>query len=230
MISDKLSVLDNPVWHALQTIHKEYALGTNTIQRYPANLLQILGCENPATAQISDIEPWVAAHEKLYIVGEPVYIPENWKLHSRLDCVQMICQHPVKLSTKSTDEIIMLSDRDTDQMLDLINLVQPGYFHEKTPLLGHYFGIKRDHELVAMAGERLRMTGFTEISAVVTHPAYTGNGFAQQLVAHVANRNLEEGTLPFLHFVHTNHRAQEIYRLLGFTERKVIPFWQISRK
>ena len=59
-------------------------------------------------------------------------------------------------------------------MLALINLVQPGYFLPGTKMMGDYYGIWQNGELVAVTGERMRMHGLTEISAVVTHPDFTG--------------------------------------------------------
>jgi predicted GNAT family acetyltransferase len=44
--------------------------------------------------------------------------------------------------------------------------------------MGAYYGIRIGNELIAMAGERLAVPGFREISAVVTHPAHTGHGYA----------------------------------------------------
>ena len=220
--------LDNPVWHALDSIHHNFALGTDTIKRYPSDILQIMGCKYPETANLNDAENWVRPKEKLFIVGELTPIPSNWKILHKLECVQTIYPKPVNSSSKTPSEIVHLNENDRAEMIQLINLVQPGYFNKNTPLLGSYFGIKQDNKLVAIAGERLRMTGFTEISAVVTHPSFTGKGFAQQLVSHVANKNFNEGALPFLHFVITNERARKVYELLGFKERKIIPFWQLS--
>jgi len=79
-----------------------------------------------------------------------------------------------------------------------------------------------------MAGERLCIDGFTEISAVCTHPSFTGRGFAMQLIAHVTNKNINEVSLPFLHFVSSNSRAGKIYELLGYSKIRTIEFSQLS--
>ena len=140
----------------------------------------------------------------------------------------MVCEKPVMLSFKNPEPITQLSAKDLPDMLNLINLVQPGFFFHDTPLLGDYFGIRINDQLVAITGERLRITNLTEVSAVVTHPLFTGKGFAQQLITHVMNKNSRDGSIPFLHFVAGNDRAQKIYELLGFERRRIIPFWGLT--
>ncbi|HXR79700.1 MAG TPA: GNAT family N-acetyltransferase, partial [Saprospiraceae bacterium] len=95
--------------------------------------------------------------------------------------------------------------------------------------MGDYYGIWQQDELVAISGERMRMNGLTEISAVVTHPEFTGRKYAQQLVAHVAKKNIEVGIIPFLHVAESNERAIGLYHKLGFSPRRLTPFWKIKR-
>lgn len=73
------------------------------------------------------------------------------------------------------------------------------------------------------------MDGFTEISAVVTHPDFAGRGFAKQLVAFVSNKNLEQGIVPFLHVAQSNERAIRLYQYLGFSRRRSIDFTKFCR-
>lgn len=227
MKNDFYQNLDNPVWHALQTVHQPYAQGTDDIRRYPSNMLQILGCSNPENADLNALRPWITPGEKLFVVGQLPPVATGWTIEVKLNCIQMVCEKAENL-IESKHEILTLTEKDNADMLELINLVQPGFFHKDTPLLGNYFGIRKDNKLVAMAGERLKMTGFTEISAVATHPSFTGNGFAQMLVSHVAKKNRDEDTVPFLHFLNTNTRAGKVYELLGFKERKIVPFWGLK--
>jgi len=46
--------------------------------------------------------------------------------------------------------------------------------------LGRYFGVIENGRLAAMAGERMGMPGFREVSAVCTHPDFLGRGLAQK--------------------------------------------------
>ena len=47
---------------------------------------------------------------------------------------------------------------------------QPRPLRPRTPLLGSYLGIREGGRLVAMAGERMRVPGYVELSAISTHP------------------------------------------------------------
>ena len=94
--------------------------------------------------------------------------------------------------------------------------------------MGDYYGIYKNKQLVAVAGERMKMDGFTEISAVVTRPDFTGKGFAKQLVAQTANKNFEHNRVPYLHVAETNTTAVRLYEKLGFVIRRKISFWKMK--
>jgi len=222
-------LLDNPVWNALQTVHKDFAIGTENIKRYPAGVLQIMGCANPFTANLQEIDPWLAPGEKIFMVGDLPPLPADWTNFIKIDCVQMVWPKPVNVPVKTPADILPIGESSRADLLELVNLANPGYFFENTYQLGSYFGTWQDGKLIAAAGERLKMNGLTEVSAVVTHPDYTGRGFAQQLVAHVAAKNFDEGNIPFLHFVTDNIRARKVYELVGFEERRIITFWGLMR-
>jgi predicted GNAT family acetyltransferase len=109
-------------------------------------------------------------------------------------------------------------------MLDLVARTRPGPFGPRTIELGEYHGVFDGDELVAMAGERLRVAGYTEISAVCTAPAARGRGLASGLTTLVAERILERGELPFLHHADDNHSARRVYLQLGFRDRCDVRF------
>jgi predicted GNAT family acetyltransferase len=130
---------------------------------------------------------------------------------------QMVCDdlkpaHPV-------DAIDLTSDHVPD-MLDLVALTQPGPFLPRTIEMGQYLGLYQEGQLVAMAGERMHMTGFCEISAVCTHPQHRGRGYGGGLTTMVAEKIFERGEIPFLHLKPTNEVAMRLYQKLGFRLRK----------
>ena len=96
-------------------------------------------------------------------------------------------------------EAVALTETDVPEMLDLVERAQPGPFRKRTIELGRYLGIRRAGRLVAMAGERLRLPGWTEVSAVCTDPEFRGQGLGARLTLAVAAGILERGELPFLH-------------------------------
>ncbi|MBX7198124.1 MAG: GNAT family N-acetyltransferase [Rhodospirillaceae bacterium] len=71
--------------------------------------------------------------------------------------------------------------------------------------------------LLAMAGERSRPEGFTEVSGICTRPDARGRGYARKLSAWVAHKIATRGETPFLHSPTTNTNTIRLYESLGFT-------------
>jgi len=75
---------------------------------------------------------------------------------------------------------------------------------------------------VAVAGERLRPPGWTEISAVCTAPEARGRGHARRLIGARAALITARGERPFLHVAGSNTGARSLYARLGFESRKPV--------
>jgi hypothetical protein len=116
-------------------------------------------------------------------------------------------------------EVVDLADADGPQMLALATLTAPGPFFVRTHQLGDFVGVKQGGELIAMAGERMKPTGFTEVSGVCTHPDHRGKGYAAGLMGVVAGRILARGEIPFLHVFASNTGAIGLYETLGYAVR-----------
>ena len=134
----------------------------------------------------------------------------------------MICE---SLKPAAKIETIQLSERNVPEMLALVALAQPGPFQPRTIEMGNYYGVCQDGKLVAMAGERMHLTGFCEISAVCTHPDYRGRGYAGALITRVAQGIFERGELPFLHLAADNHTAKRLYQKLGSIPNRNRAVW-----
>jgi predicted GNAT family acetyltransferase len=117
---------------------------------------------------------------------------------------------------------VLLGRDDVPETVDLVNRNEPGPFLPRTIELGSYLGFRRDGRLVAMAGERLRPPGFTEISAVCTDDDWRGHGFASRLIRAVAHGIVARGEVPMLHAAATNETAVRLYERLGFTVRRLV--------
>jgi predicted GNAT family acetyltransferase len=125
--------------------------------------------------------------------------------------------------------IIELTEDDAPRMLALATLTKPGPFFAKTYRLGGFVGLKEDGRLLAMAGERLKVEGFTEVSGVCTHPDARGRGYAKALMLEVAHRIAARGETPFLHVYPWNTGAIELYERLGFRFRAAMNFVVLSQ-
>ena len=119
----------------------------------------------------------------------------------------------------STPQFVRLTHSDVPEMQALAQLTKPGPFGARTHEMGDYLGIRSAGILAAMAGERLRLPGYTEISAVCTHPHHLGHGYASALMGELMNRIRNRRELPFLHVRPENTRAIQLYERLGFKQR-----------
>lgn len=139
----------------------------------------------------------------------------------------MVLEHNKEIDADG--EIVELCTEHKEDLIDLVNMVQPGYFKGRTPELGNYYGIYKENQLLAVTGERMKMNSFIEVSAVVTHPGHTGKGLAKKLVAHASNKILVENKIPYLHVAETNIGAIRLYEKLGFVTRRKISFWHFIK-
>jgi predicted GNAT family acetyltransferase len=144
----------------------------------------------------------------------------------------MVCENSSAAENhlNSKIELIELGARDSPEMLELATLTKPGPFGPRTRELGYYVGIRDEGKLVAMAGERLKVPGYTEVSAVCTHPEHTGKGYARMLMLDVMRRIRKHGETPFLHVRQDNTRAVELYERLGFKTRVILHYAILRRE
>jgi predicted GNAT family acetyltransferase len=211
--------LDRPVWASLSTCHASFAEGGPLAKRYVRGVnLFISACDDTtvaADAMTGLIEP----NERAIVLQVPhVVTPPQLRVVNAGMGVQMLATRDMSGDT-GDDGLLRLSDSDAPEMLALATLTQPGPFLAGTYRMGEFLGIKVDGRLVAMAGERMRMPGYTEVSAVCTHPDYTGRGFAARLSTAVTAAIQVRGDQPFLHAWKTNTRAISLYARLGFEHR-----------
>lgn len=223
------AALNNPIWSALSSAQAHFAIGGPIAKRYPAEVAPFIGVSEPTAAAAEALADLVSPGEIVNIVSLTPKLDQGWQLLATGNIVQMVWRDDVPTPDEDTTGITPLTDADTADMMGLTALVFPGYFRRRTPEMGEYFGIRQDGQFAAMAGERMKVHGYEEISAVCTHPDFTGKGFAARLINLLVARQLKRGIVPFLHVNETNARARALYARLGFTDRATLPLWLLKR-
>lgn len=225
--------LDVPFHSALRTLHRSIALESGAVLRYPAEFAPFLGVAD-ADVDVDDaLEELVAPGESVYLLGAAPKPPPGWKLEAFRPLAQMIREAPIEVADRP--EIVELTtEAHRADVLELTALVYPHYFRRRTMEMGRYFGIYMPDasgqvRLAAMIGERLGTHAFREMSAICTHPDFTGRGYAQRLTAWLGNDTLVRGSVPFLHVSHENPRAKALYEFMGYRLRRDIGFWALAR-
>jgi predicted GNAT family acetyltransferase len=214
------SPLDNPIWHALNSHHRSLGRREGLAARYFAEVSRFAALERPTSAAFRDLATLVQpAGPVALFTAEPLDVPVQWNVLRSRSLEQMVCDQPEEGASRVS---LRLGMEDVPEMLALALATEPGPFSEGTIRMGRYFGFRSDEgRLIAMAGERLKLANYTEISAVCTDPAFRGRGYARTLVAELAAQALAEGCRPFLH-VKTENGARGLYEALGFRLRRTI--------
>lgn len=219
------SKLDNPVWYSLSETHQRFSLNYSQAKFYHPDYCPFGGF-NTTENTSENIAEYSKYSDNFFIVGNEPIFPSYLKLNKELVCLQMTIDDKIHLDIR--DNITQIGIDQSASLNQLVNLVQPGYFKKNTALLGSYFGIVKNDQLIAVTGERMKMNDFVEISAIITHPHHTGQGYAKQLITHAVNNIFHQNKTPYLHVAETNFAAIKLYEKLGFTIRRKMSFWNIT--
>lgn len=226
--SGGLHVLDNPAWHALSTRQANFAEGDDGAKRFPVEVTRIAATVDQSPASYDSLARLLRPNDIVGILpGVQNVLPANLTIVQTDRLVQMVRMGKEPLPQRH--DVERLTSSDADEMLALAELTQPGPFGKRTHELGLYLGIRDAGKLVAMAGERLQPPGYTEISAVCTHPEHRGHGYASSLVSALVNIIVESNETPFLHVRAWNAGAIRVYEKLGFETRRIFDIAIIRR-
>jgi GNAT superfamily N-acetyltransferase len=210
--------LDNAVWAALAGPHAHLAERVGLAARYPADVYAFAALADPADpAAWADLLTLVGPGTPVRI--KPVHrVPDGWEVIGGGEGVQLTATEEFR--TEPAPDAGRLGPDDVPEILDLVARTRPGPFLQRTIALVTYLGIRHQGRLIAMAGERLRLPGWTEISAVCTDPGHRGKGLATRLIRAVGAGIRDRGDTPFLHAAADNTPAIRLYESLGFTLRR----------
>jgi ribosomal protein S18 acetylase RimI-like enzyme len=231
--------LDNVIWQALTTRDAQFAESFDEARRFVREVGPLGAFRQHGQRGYASLAGLVGSGGTVGLFldqpyeNEPHELRSGWTFVAGAPLLQMVADDGIVLPARPrsgrerstpeplTPELLELGRPDSPEMIELTALTKPGPFSTRTHELGAYLGIRHEGKLVAMAGERLKVPGHTEVSAVCTHPEHTGHGYAAILMMEVMLRIRERGETPFLHVRQDNERAIEIYKRLGFRERKV---------
>lgn len=213
--------LDHPAWNALSTRQAHLAIGGSKALRFDQAHAIFADTAGDDDAAIGALGRLVTATGRAIVMRATAVPPVPGTTVERMRAaVQMVAE----AITPARDAVDFepLGDGDAAEMLALATLTEPGPFFARTHRLGNFIGVRRGGRLVAMAGERLKLTGHSEVSGVCTLPDYRGQGLAGALMRVVARRILAAGDIPFLQAYAENAGAIALYESLGFRVRSAM--------
>ena len=222
-------VLDNPAWNALLSGNSHLAFGNEHVKYFDEAVSPFVGLKQNTAGHFQILYDCLPDGRiaRLIIVKE-ITDPGRWKVVRVIRGLQMVCDTPLGTNGQPS-EIIQLTNEHVPQMLELTKLTDPGPFAARTIEFGNYHGIFEEGQLVAMTGQRMQPYNYTEVSAVCTHPGYTGKGYAQALLLNHVKHIRSAGKVPFLHVRSDNDRAIRVYQSMGFVTRSEVWFYALVK-
>jgi len=219
---DNSHPLDQVIWRALTSVQEPLAEGDEHARRYPSAIAPFAATINlESTSFRSLLALMGTGDDKIALLTRGEIEPLSpFLVHRRESVDQMVLSDANACGAPRETTIAVLGNADVPEMLALANATQPGPFGSRTIELGGYLGVRRGGVLAAMAGERMRLDGFTEISAVCVDAPYRGQGLAAELVRALVTSIVARSETPFLHVFSSNFQAIALYRKLGFTLRR----------
>jgi len=213
--------LDNPAWSALTTHQAQLALVEGMARRFPPEMA-VHGALALPMPQAWQSMARLARVPVALFSSAPLAPPGGWTVTRHVELFEMV--HEDTGAVADSEDlglpIVELSEADLPEMSGLYEATRPGRkLCQRILKLGGFVGVRAEGKLVAMAGLRMHLPGYREITTVATLPGCEGRGYATALAAALMQRIRERKEHPFLTVRTDNPRAVEIYRRLGFRER-----------
>jgi predicted GNAT family acetyltransferase len=225
--------LDRPIWNALTTCQSHVAEGDASAMRMDADCGLFAASRDLSGGNLAGLAKLIPQDGVIGLVETSAIAPPPGTAEVMRGDVRQMMATRIARGDRQCDAI-PLTDNDAEEMLALATLTEPGPFFRRTHQLGAFIGVRQQGKLVAMAGERLKLSDgslghFTEVSAVCTHPDWRGKGYGGGLMRIVAERILARGETPFLHVYAGNSGAIALYERLGFRFRSAMIFTVLRR-
>jgi ribosomal protein S18 acetylase RimI-like enzyme len=217
-------VLDNPIWNGLNSGNKHLGEGNDSVKFFPIEISTFAGLRNFSSDTFMELyEKMPSQFVRATFTPHEMSVPGPLLLTGGLQIHQMVHHIPADRSPDVPDRdpfIRPLTKQHIPEMLALTKLTNPGPFNTRTIEFGNFHGIFSNNKLVAMAGQRLKVYEYTEVSAVCTHPNHMGKGYARRLLMHQITMIRGLSDTPILHVKTDNAAAVGLYNSVGFTVRR----------
>jgi GNAT superfamily N-acetyltransferase len=222
-------IFADPVWHALEMTHRRFAVSLGEARCYLADVAPFAAVSSPTEPALNQLRSLMALGESVWIFGQGHPHVPGLFLEKTVECFQMALPDSAVLPV-SNSEVKRLPDESAPDMVELTGQAFPGFFRDKTCQMGSYYGVRLDGKLIAMGGERMMIDNYVEISAVCTHPAHRGKGYAASIIGQLARDHREDSCVSWLHVSCDNHNAIELYLRLGFEVVRKVAVSSLCRK
>ena len=208
--------LDNPIWPAIAGPQAHLAERVGAAGRFHLDVAPFSAIDRSPQSW-DDLATLTGPDHRALLFGADAQPGEGWTIDQSFPCRQYVAG---PLKERRGLELVDLTEDDADEMIELVERTRPGPFSRRTVAMGRYFGYRENGRLVAMAGERTRLPGYAEVSAVCTDPGSRGRGLGGELTIAVVEHIRARGDEAFLHVVHENTSAIALYESLGFALRR----------
>ncbi|RWB32499.1 MAG: GNAT family N-acetyltransferase [Mesorhizobium sp.] len=221
-------VLDRPIWSALATRHQAFAQGDNLAKRYRPSIVSFAATAADDPESLQALGRLIPPYESAILVqADAIALPARFSVISTAALVQMIAEPPLQIV--SDERVQRMTRDDAAEMLALASITKPGPFTLEALNLGDFWGVRIGGRLVAMAGERMKQPGYTELSGVCSHPEFRGGGLGRLLSLFVASQIMARGEIPYLHAYASNAAAIGLYESIRFRLRSTMNMAVVQR-
>lgn len=209
--------LNNVMWRSLTGAHAHFSMGLGQARRYGKGFSSLVGFSDPDNPDFDSLNHLAQPGESFYCLQWTGSPPSGWTIEKEATVIKMVWTAGMP-DCSDTEALVPLQPIHAQQALDLAELTEPGPFALRTPELGEYLGYFEGNRLVAMAGERMAVRCYREISGICTHPDFRGRGLANKLTRRLVRNAFLRGETSFLHVMEENLIARRLYSKLGFNE------------
>ena len=112
----------NPIWHALQTKHRHFAMSSGEACRYPADVAPFAAVATPSKSALQSLHSLLMPEEYVWLIGEGYPSVPELSCVANLECFQMVLPEEVTPS-RPAPGIVPLSSANAPEKF--IAFIQP---------------------------------------------------------------------------------------------------------